>query len=115
MKKGPRFMGNGLLGAAIAALALGSLAQAQELPNINVITPGDKSCGQFPKWTGTILGFYEDSGVKATMLSAETTVPYVAFLQNGDADLVMLDSSQVLQAVNSGDRPPLSGPVAMLV
>jgi NitT/TauT family transport system substrate-binding protein len=95
-----RFAATVSLGIAAAAFALGS--SAQELPNINIITPGDKSCGQFPKWTGTILGFYEDSGVKVTTLTAETTVPYVAFLQNGDADLVMLDSSQVLQAVATG-------------
>jgi NitT/TauT family transport system substrate-binding protein len=96
-----RFVAKALFGAAVA-MALGSFAQAQELPNINVITPGDRSCGQYPKWNGTIFGFYEDSGVKVTLLPSDTTVPFVAFLQNGDADLVMLDSSQVLQAVDAG-------------
>ena len=40
-------------------------------------------------------------GLKVNLLPSDTTVPYVAFLANGDADLVMLDAPQVFQAVNA--------------
>jgi NitT/TauT family transport system substrate-binding protein len=90
-----------LLGAAVGALALASAAQAQELMEVNAISPNDSTCSLYPQWNATILGFWEDSGVQANILPSETTVPYVAFLQNGDADIVMLDSAQVLQAADN--------------
>jgi NitT/TauT family transport system substrate-binding protein len=40
-------------------------------------------------------------GLEVNLLNSDTTVPYVAFLSNGDADLVMLDAPQVFQAVNA--------------
>jgi NitT/TauT family transport system substrate-binding protein len=94
-------IGRSLLGAAVCTLALGSAAHAQ-LANVNAMSPNNASCGVYPQFNGTIFGFYEDSGVEVTLLNSETTVPYVAFLQNGDADLAMLDSAQVLQASDSG-------------
>jgi NitT/TauT family transport system substrate-binding protein len=97
-----RFAAKAVLGAAMGTLAFGSVAEAQELPEIRVITPNNLSCGQYPQHNGTIFGFYADSGVRVTLLPSNTTVPYVAFLQNGDADLVMLDSAQVLQAADAG-------------
>jgi NitT/TauT family transport system substrate-binding protein len=91
-----------LMGTAIGALTFGTVAQAQELTEINVITPNDSTCGVYPQWNADTFGFWADSGVKANLLPSETTVPYVAFLQNGDAELVMLDSAQVLQAADAG-------------
>jgi len=69
---------------------------------LNVISPNDSSCGVYPQFNADVLGFWADSGVDVTLLPSETTVPFVAFLQNGDADLVMLDSAQVLQAADAG-------------
>jgi len=91
-----------LLGAAVGVLSLGAVAQAQELREVNAISPNDSTCGVYPQWNATIFGFWPDSGVKVNILPSETSVPYVAFLQNGDADLVMLDSAQVLQAADAG-------------
>jgi NitT/TauT family transport system substrate-binding protein len=91
-----------LLGAAVGALAFGSVAQAQEMKEINIITPNDSSCGMYPQWNGTNLGFWPAAGLKVNLLPSETSIPYVAFLQNGDADLVVLDSAQVLQAADAG-------------
>jgi NitT/TauT family transport system substrate-binding protein len=88
-----------LLGAAIGALVFGASAQAQD-EEINVITPNNTSCNMYPQFNSEGLGFWE--GLKVNLLPSETTIPYVAFLQNGDADLVMLDSAQVLQAADSG-------------
>lgn len=94
-------LGKSLLGAAVGALALGSAAHAQDLLPVNAMSPNNSSCGVYPQFNGTVLGFYADSGVEVTLLNSETTVPYVAFLQNGDADLTMLDSAQVLQAADN--------------
>ncbi len=94
-------LGKGLLGAAVGAVALGSVAQAQDFPEVNVITPNNTSCSMYPQFNGKELGFWDNEGVQVNLLNSETTVPYVAFLQNGDADLVMLDSAQVLQAADN--------------
>jgi NitT/TauT family transport system substrate-binding protein len=91
-----------LVGATVGALAFGSLARAQDLKEINVISPNDASCDVYPEFNADLLGFWAESGVETNLLPSETTIPYVAFLQNGDADLVMLDSAQVLQAVDAG-------------
>jgi NitT/TauT family transport system substrate-binding protein len=95
-------MTKALFGAAVGALAFGAVAQAQEMREINIIAPNDSSCGMYPEWNGTNLGFWPEAGIKVNLLPSETTIPYVAFLQNGDADLVILDSAQVLQAADAG-------------
>jgi len=90
-----------LLGAAVGALTFSASAQAQDLPVVDVMSPNGASCSVYPQFTGQVLGTYEAAGVSVNLLNSETTVPYVAFLQNGDADVVTLDSSQVLQAVTA--------------
>jgi hypothetical protein len=94
-------VGKALLGAAVGALALGA-AQAQDMQEINVISPNDATCSVYPQFVAQGLGYWEAEGLKANLLPSETTIPFVAFLQNGDADLVMLDSAQVLQAADAG-------------
>jgi len=96
------FVATALVGAAVGVMAFGAVAQAQELKNVNVVMPNDASCGMYPEWNATIFGFWPDAGIKVNILPSETTVPYVAFLQNGDADIVTLDSAQVLQAADAG-------------
>jgi len=90
-------------GAASAALVFGlaTLGQAQELKTVNFMSSNDSTCSVYPQFVGQVLGFFEDEGIQLNMLSTSTTVPYVAFLQNGDADIAMLDSAQVLQAAES--------------
>ena len=95
-------VGKGLVGVALGAVALASAVQAQELKDFNFMSSNDSSCSPFPQMNAEVWGFWADEGVKVNLLSSETTVPYVAFLQNGDADLAMLDSAQVLQAVDNG-------------
>ena len=94
-------VGKGLLGAAVGALAFGSLAQAQDMPTVNFMSPNDSSCSVYPQFNATVFGYWEGEGVKVNLLNSETTVTYVAFLQNGDADIVTLDSAQVLQAADN--------------
>jgi NitT/TauT family transport system substrate-binding protein len=89
-----------LIGVA-ALLSLGTVAGAQELKTVNFMASNDYSCSPFPEMNAQVFGFWEDQGIQVNMLSSDTTVPYVAFLQNGDADVAMLDPSQVLQARES--------------
>jgi NitT/TauT family transport system substrate-binding protein len=96
------FIAKALLGVAAGAIVFGVAAQAQELRDVNVVMPNDSSCGMYPEWNATIFGFWPEAGIKVNILPSETTVPYVAFLQNGDADIVTLDSAQVLQAADVG-------------
>jgi NitT/TauT family transport system substrate-binding protein len=101
MKK--RNVGRLLSGLAAAVMAAGfaSAVQAQELKTFNFMSSNDSSCSPFPQMNAEVFGFWEEEGIKVNFLSSETTVPYVAFLQNGDADLAMLDPPQVLQAVDN--------------
>ncbi len=96
------FISSALLGAAVGTMTLGSFAWAQELQEVNIMTPNRGSCSMYPQFVTDKLGFWEKEGIKVNLLPSETTVPYIAFLENGDADLVMLDSGQVLQAVDVG-------------
>lgn len=89
------------LGAAVGALALGSAAQAQDLKDVAFMSSNHQSCSPFPQMVAQVMGFWADEGIKVTLLNTETSVPYVAFLQNGDADIAMLDSAQVLQAADA--------------
>jgi NitT/TauT family transport system substrate-binding protein len=90
-----------LLGAAVGALSLGA-AEAQELKNINFMSANDGSCSVFPQFMMQAFGFLEKEGYKLTLLDSDTSVPYVAFLSNGDADIIMLDAAETLTARATG-------------
>jgi NitT/TauT family transport system substrate-binding protein len=94
-------------GASAVALAgaIGLVAtslSAQELKTINYMGTNDTSCSPYPQFIMQEFGFLEKEGYKVNILSADTSVPFVAFLANGDADLAMLDAAQVFQAIDSG-------------
>src|SRR5690606_34480218 len=90
-----------LQGAAIGALLLASVPPALAQDSINVLVSNERTASVYPVLLGRGFGFFEAEGLEVNFLSSATTVPYVAFLNNGDADLVMLDAPQTLQAVNS--------------
>jgi len=81
---------------------LASTVHAQQLEEVNVISSNDANCAEYAQYNADLFGYWADSGVETNILPSETTVPFVAFLQNGDADLVMLDSAQILQAADAG-------------
>lgn len=90
--------------AAVAAFAVGLSAVpavAQDKTTLDVLLPNERSTTFYPHFLCKELGYFEDEGLEVNLLSSATTVPYVAFLSNGDADLVMLDSAQTFQAVNT--------------
>src|SRR5690349_19379267 len=93
-----------LTGASIAlvASATGSLA----LDRINFLSANERTASIYPQQVAQELGFFAAEGLEVNFLSSATTVPYIAFLSNSDADLVMLDSAQVFQAVNA--QQPIS-------
>ena len=92
-----------LFGLAASAMLtiLASAPEAQELKPFNFMSANNSSCGPFPQMNAEVLGFWAEEGIRVNLLSSETTIPYVAFLENGDADLAMLDPPQVLQAVDN--------------
>jgi NitT/TauT family transport system substrate-binding protein len=105
MKRSNRCISSVLAGAAAGALALGfaSASSAQETV-VDVLTANEGTCTLFSTHAAREMGIYEDAGISVNLLASETTVPYVAFLSTGDAELVMLDSAQVYQMANSGEQ-----------
>lgn len=101
MKTSTRLIGRVCLGAAVGAVALGaaSLSKAEE---INVLTANEGTCTLFSPHVAEQFGIYKDEDIQQNLLASDTTVPYVAFLFTGDAEIVMLDSAQVYQMANSG-------------
>jgi NitT/TauT family transport system substrate-binding protein len=90
------------IGVAASTLSWGLAAHAQELKQVNFMSSNHATCSVYPQFVAQELGFFADEGVSINLLNTNTTVPYVAFLQNGDADVAMLDSAQVLQAAEAG-------------
>jgi NitT/TauT family transport system substrate-binding protein len=93
----------GLLGcvAILAAFSVAAPTQAQDKKPISVLLPNENTTTLFPNIVAKELGFFEDEGLDVTLLASDTTIPYVAFLMNDQADLVMLDAPQTFQAVNA--------------
>jgi NitT/TauT family transport system substrate-binding protein len=93
-----RFFAGILSGAAALAVAP---AGAQELKEFNFMSPNHATCGPFAQVVGDEMGFFAEEGLKVNLLNSDTSIPFVAFLSNGDADLVTLDAGQVLQAATA--------------
>lgn len=93
-----RLMG-ALLAATLAAPA--STTIAQELTTVNVLMPLPRSAHFYPLIVGEALGYFEEEGIAVNLLPSSTTIPYVAFVQNGQADLAMLDPQQTFAAVKA--------------
>jgi NitT/TauT family transport system substrate-binding protein len=88
-----------LASVALGALVLSSPAGAQEMQQVNIMVPNNNTTNLFPVIVARDLGWFEAEGLKVNYLDADTTIPYIAFLQNGQADAVMLDAPQTFQAV----------------
>ncbi len=86
--------------AAIASVALSaSAASAQD--TLNVLIANERSTTFYGMHVANELGYFEDENLEINWLASATTIPYVAFLSNGQADLVMFDAAQTMQAVNA--------------
>ncbi|WAJ26378.1 ABC transporter substrate-binding protein [Antarcticirhabdus aurantiaca] len=89
-----------LLGAA--SILPGASAFAQEVKQLNVIMPLPRSANFYPLIAGEALGYFEEEGVSVNLLPSSTAIPFIAFVQNGQADIAMLDAPQTFQAAQSG-------------
>ena len=72
------------------------------LTTVNMINPVPRSTVFYPLVVGEALGYFEEEGVAVNLLPSDTSIPYVAFIQNGQADLSMLDQNETLTAVLAG-------------
>ncbi len=85
------------------ALAVTAIpAVAQELTTVNMINPLPRSTNFFPLVVGEALGYFAEEGVEVNLLPSDTSIPYVAFVQNGQADLAMLDPVETINARLAG-------------
>lgn len=89
-----------LTASVVALMALPGIAQAQN-KTITLIQPNNGTMGFYGLHVARILGYFEEEGVDVKLLSGDTSVPYPAFLTNGDVDLAMLDGPQTFQAKNA--------------
>jgi NitT/TauT family transport system substrate-binding protein len=90
-----------LLACAAMAAASSVAAQAQDMKPFNVLLSNENTTTLFPSTVARELGFFKEEGLDVTILASDTTIPYVAFVMNNQADLVMLDAPQTFQAVNA--------------
>ena len=86
--------------ALLAATALP--VAAQEMTTVNMINPLPRSTNFFPLVVGEALGYFAEEGIEVNLLPSDTSIPYVAFVQNGQADLAMLDPVETINAVVAG-------------
>ena len=85
------------------ALAIVSLpVTAQELITVNMINPLPRSTNFYPLVVAEALGYFAQEGVEVNLLPSDTSIPYVAFVQNGQADLAMLDPVETVNARLAG-------------
>lgn len=86
-----------------SALALAAIpAAAQDMTTVNMINPLPRSTNFYPLVVAEALGYFAEEGVEVNLLPSDTSIPYVAFVQNGQADLAMLDPVETVNAVLAG-------------
>jgi NitT/TauT family transport system substrate-binding protein len=83
---------------ALTLTAGAALAQT----TVNMINPLPRSTNFFPLVVGEELGYFADEGVEVNLLPSDTSIPYVAFIENGQADLAMLDPFETVNARLAG-------------
>ncbi|MDA0653049.1 MAG: ABC transporter substrate-binding protein [Proteobacteria bacterium] len=86
--------------ALVALVSVPSVAQAQN-KTVTLIQPNNGTMGFYGLHSARLLGYFEEEGIDVKLLSGDTSVPYAAFLTNGDVDLAMLDGSETFQAMNA--------------
>lgn len=88
------------LAASIAATSIAGSVYAQT--EVKMINPLPRSTVFYPLVVGEALGYFEEEGVTVKLLPSDTSIPYVAFVQNDQADLAMLDQNETINAVIAG-------------
>ena len=87
-------------GAGYDARVIASLSRARQLQELNILLSNDNTTTRYPAIVARELGLFERAGLKINYLDSKTAESFVALLAKGEADAVMLDAPQTLQAVN---------------
>ncbi|MBC7739843.1 MAG: ABC transporter substrate-binding protein, partial [Candidatus Saccharibacteria bacterium] len=74
----------------------------KDLIEVKMINPLPRSINFDPLVVAEALGCFNAEGVLVTLLPFDTSIPYVAFVQNGQADLAMLDPVETITASLAG-------------
>lgn len=91
-----------LVASLLAATALTSApALAQDLEEINVLTPLPRHTAWYPLIVGEALGYFAEEGVAVELVNGGD-LPSTAFLENGQVDIASLDPSEVILAHERG-------------
>lgn len=91
-----------LTAALLAATALTAApALAQDLEEINVLTPLPRHTAWYPLIVGEALGYFAEEGVSVELVDGGD-LPATAFLENGQVDIASLDPSEVILAHERG-------------
>ena len=91
-----------LTAALMAATALTAApAFAQDLEEINVLTPLPRHTAWYPLIVGEALGYFAEEGVAVELVNGGD-LPSTAFLENGQVDIASLDPSEVILAHERG-------------
>ncbi|MEZ7812244.1 MAG: ABC transporter substrate-binding protein [Paracoccaceae bacterium] len=90
-----------MLSTALALMTLPNISFADNA-TVTIIKPTPRSAVFFPLVAGEALGYFEDEGITVNLLPSDTSIPYVAFVENGQADLAMLDAYETINAVIAG-------------
>jgi len=95
-------MFNAIMVSAALAVTVAPGASFAQDATVTVIKPTPRSAVFFPLVVGEALGYFADEGITVNLLPSDTSIPYVAFVQNGQADLAMLDPNETINAVIAG-------------
>jgi len=83
-----------------AATSIAPVA-AQDLTEVNVLTPLPRHTAWYPLLVGEALGYFADEGISVTLVDGGD-LPATAFLENGQVDIASLDPSEVIFAQERG-------------
>ena len=87
--------------ALFAAATSIAPAMAQDLREVNVLTPLPRHTAWYPLLVGEALGYFADEGISVTLVDGGD-LPATAFLENGQVDIASLDPSEVIFAQERG-------------
>ncbi len=91
----------------IGSLGLVGMTVAAQADQLNVRMANNTTCNIAAPHIAEQMGIYKDTGVEVNFVSSAASIPAVAFLANGDADLVMLDPNEIYNAATAGQETSL--------
>ena len=92
---------------AVGIVALSATGLAAQTQTINVRMANNTTCNIAAPHIAEAMGIYDDLGIEVNYVSSSSSIPAVAFLANGDADLVMLDPNEMYAAATAGQEASL--------